>query len=246
MVVRFNLAAEVTLVLGRKQEASDKGTGPIARANPPLPPVNGQFRQVTGVAFDSHDNAYISDGYINSRVGIVNSDGEWMGSFGGYGSGPGQLNTVHAISSDAHDLIYVADRSNRRIQVFTTTGQVVRQITMDVPFPPDTKMVMGNQPTPDHAPPALLVPGAPWVVCVTPTNAKGVQYLYSADAYPGRVYKMTLDGKMLGYVGIGGRKLGQFGWIHGMACPSENTVFVSELLNWRVQKLTLHPTASQE
>ena len=35
--------------------------------------------------------------------------------------------------------------------------------------------------------------------------------------------------------------LGEFGWIHEMACPTENTLFVSEILNWRVQKLVLHP-----
>ena len=52
---------------------------------------------------------------------------------------------------------------------------------------------------------------------------------------------MTLDGKILGVLGEAGREPGQFGWIHQMACPSENTLFIAELLNWRVQKLTLHP-----
>jgi len=33
----------------------------------------------------------------------------------------------------------------------------------------------------------------------------------------------------------------RFGWIHEMACPSENELYVGELLNWRLQKLTLHP-----
>jgi hypothetical protein len=37
----------------------------------------------------------------------------------------------------------------------------------------------------------------------------------------------------------------EFGWIHELACPSENTVYSAEILNWRVQKLTLHPDASQ-
>ena len=65
--------------------------------------------------------------------------------------------------------------------------------------------------------------------------------LYAADAYPGRIYKMTLDGKVLGTIGGPGRQLKQFGWVHEIACPSENTLFVAELLNWRVQKLILHP-----
>jgi hypothetical protein len=33
-------------------------------------------------------------------------------------------------------------------------------------------------------------------------------------------------------------------WIHEIACPSENEIYVAEILNWRVQKLILHPTAA--
>ena len=42
-------------------------------------------------------------------------------------------------------------------------------------------------------------------------------------------------------VGGTGKTLGKFGWIHEMACPTENELYVGELLNWRVQKLTLKP-----
>jgi hypothetical protein len=66
------------------------------------------------------------------------------------------------------------------------------------------------------------------------------QVLYSADASPGRIYKMTLDGTVLGVLGETGKKLKQFGWINEIACPSENELYVAELLNW-VQKLILHP-----
>jgi hypothetical protein len=66
--------------------------------------------------------------------------------------------------------------------------------------------------------------------------------LFSSDAYPGRIYKLSLDGKVLGYLGESGKLLKQFGWIHEIACPSENEIYVSELLNWRVQKLILKPT----
>jgi hypothetical protein len=52
---------------------------------------------------------------------------------------------------------------------------------------------------------------------------------------------MTLDGKVLGMLGSTGRQPKEFGWIHEIACPSENTIFVAEILNWRLQKLTLHP-----
>ena len=43
-------------------------------------------------------------------------------------------------------------------------------------------------------------------------------------------------------LGKSGKQLKQFGWIHEIACPSENELYVAEILNWRVQKLLLHPT----
>ena len=52
---------------------------------------------------------------------------------------------------------------------------------------------------------------------------------------------MTLDGEVIGVLGESGRQLKQFGWAHGLAAPSENVLYVGELLNWRVQKLILHP-----
>ena len=101
---------------------------------------------------------------------------------------------------------------------------------------------MGATPTAEAA---AAQSGAPWAICVTPPNASGTQYLYSSDAFPGRVYKLTLDGKVVGWLGKSGHQLKQFGWIHEIACPSENEIYVAELLNWRVQKLTLHPQAAK-
>ena len=95
--------------------------------------------------------------------------------------------------------------------------------------------MMGAQPTPEQA---VAQSGAPWALYITPGP---VQYLYSSDAFPGRVYKLSLDGKVLGVLGRSGRQAKQFGWIHEMACPSENELYVAEILNWRVQKLTLKP-----
>jgi hypothetical protein len=65
--------------------------------------------------------------------------------------------------------------------------------------------------------------------------------LYSSDGWPGRIYKLSLEGKVLGMLGRSGKQLKQFGWIHALACPSENVVYAAELLNWRVQKLILKP-----
>ena len=195
---------------------------------------------MTDVTWDKAGNGYISDGYINSRVAKVSKDGEWLGSWGTPGDGPGQFNTPHSIAIDAQENIYVADRGNRRIQVFDTNGKFLRQITIDVPFDPNAKPVIGAKPNQDPpvGTPKTFVAGSPWTVCITPPPN---QVLYASDAYPGRIYKMTLDGHVLGVLGKAGRAPKQFGWIHEMACPSENELYVAELLNWRVQKLELHP-----
>ena len=240
IVVKFNPAGEVEMVYGRKQEASDEDTGPLKHPKPPLPAVDGFFRQVTDIAWDRAGNGYISDGYINSRIAKVSPDGVWLGSWGTPGDGPGQFSTPHSIAIDANDNVYVADRGNRRIQVFDTGGKFLRQITIDVPFDPATKPVIGAMPNqnPPVGTPQTFVAGSPWTICITPGPN---QVLYASDSYPGRVYKMTLDGKVLGVLGIAGRMPKQFGWVHEMACPSENVLWVGELLNWRVQKLELHP-----
>src|SRR4051812_23750295 len=78
-------------VWGRKPEASDEGAEPLKHPDPPLPAVQGLFRQVTDVAWDRAGNAYISDGYINSRVAKIDKDGNWVASYGEYGTGPGQF-----------------------------------------------------------------------------------------------------------------------------------------------------------
>jgi sugar lactone lactonase YvrE len=233
MVIKFSPAGRVLMVFGRKQEASDEGTGPLKHVRPPLPPIDGYFRQVTDIAWDGAGNTYISDGYINSRVAKVDKNGNWLKSFGEPGDKPGQFNTPHSIAADAQGNIYVADRGNRRIQVFDGDGNALRQITIDVPVPPDARPAIGNKPTQTTG---TMSPGAPWAICITPGPK---QVLFAADAFPGRIYKMSLDGKVLGYFGESGKQLKQFGWIHELACPSENEIYAAELLNWRVQKLLL-------
>jgi DNA-binding beta-propeller fold protein YncE len=243
MVVKFSPRGRVLLVFGRKQEASDEETGPVKHPNPPLPHEDGRFRQVTDVAFDPAGNAFISDGYINSRVAKVDRNGKWLKSWGSKGTKPGEFNTPHSIAADARGNIYVADRGNRRIQVFDGEGAFQREFTIDVPY--DAKAArpaIGNLPDlvkiEAGGGPKTMMPGAPWTVCITPGPNP---VLYASDAFPGRVFKLSLDGKVLGVLGESGKQLKQFGWIHEIACPSENVLYVAELLNWRVQKLVLHP-----
>jgi hypothetical protein len=237
VVVRFTPQGRVSMVFGRVPEASDEGAHPLEHPSPPLPPVDGRFRQVTDVAWDSADNIYISDGYINSRGAKYDKDGNWVGSFGEPGAESGQFNTLHSIAIDNQDRIYVADRGNVRIQVLDTSGKVLNIIRIDVPFPADAPVAIGDRPQATDSV-GTFKPGAPWALCITPGPT---QYLYVADAYPGRIYKLSLDGKVLGWLGGSGKGLKKFGWVHELACPSENELYVAELLNWRAQKLVLHP-----
>ena len=227
------------MVFGRKQEASDEDTEPLKHPKPPLPAEDGRFRQVTDVAWDKAGNTFISDGYINSRVAKVDKDGNWLKSWGDRGKEPGQFNTPHSIATDANGNVYVADRGNHRIQVFDGDGKFLRQFTIDVPVPPGAKPAIGK--IPDEA----MMAGGTFcagLALVDLHHARRRTRCFTAsDAWPGRIYKLSLDGKVLGVLGQSGKQLKQFGWIHAMACPSENVLYVAELLNWRVQKLLLKP-----
>ena len=75
-------------------------------------------------------------------------------------------------------------------------------------------------------------------MCITPPNAQGQQFLYSADA-GGKIYKDDLEGNLLGWFGTIGKKVGQFYWVHEMHCVSENELYTGEAQNWRVQHITL-------
>jgi DNA-binding beta-propeller fold protein YncE len=235
MVIEFNPAGRVVWVFGRKPESADDAK-PWTHPNPPLPPVDGLFRQPTDVTWDSDGNIYITDGYVNSRVAKYNKEGEWVKSWGEPGKGPGEFHLPHSIVADRNNNLYVADRSNRRIQVFDTEGKFLRMFTIDVPPDPTLHPVYGIIPTGEGL---AAVVGAPNALCITngPT-----QFLFVGEVtYPGRMFKLSLDGKVLGVIGRPGRQPKQFAGAHQIACPSETEVYAAETANWRVQRLTIHP-----
>jgi sugar lactone lactonase YvrE len=234
MVVKFNPAGRVAMVFGRRRESADAETGPWERADPPMAHVDGLFRQPTDVAWDSDGSIYISDGYVNSRVAKYDRNGDWVKSWGERGTGPGQFRLPHAIAIDRNDNVYVGDRSNRRIQVFDRDGKFLRMFTIDVPPPPGTRPVNGNTPTGAALANAI---GAPNSICITP-GPNQVMFV-GESTFPGRLFKVSLDGKVLGVIGRSGRQLKQFSGVHQLACPSEREVYAAETSNWRVQKLIL-------
>ena len=238
MIIKFNQAGRVQWVFGRRQESAD-GAEPWEHPNPPLAPQDGRFRQPTDVAWDSQGNIYITDGYVNSRVAKYDKNGDWVKSWGDPGTGPGQFRTPHAIAIDKNDNVYVGDRGNERIQVFNTDGTFLRMFKIEIPPAPGTKSVNGATPPPG----SMNGVGAPNSVCITPgTN----QVMFVGEStWPGRIFKVTLEGKVLGVIGKSGRNLKQFSGAHQLACPSENEIYVAESSNWRVQKLILRPLPTQ-
>lgn len=239
MVVEFNPAGRIMMVFGHRAESADQEAKPWERIDPPLPAVDGLFRQPTDVAWDSEGNIYITDGYINSRVAKYDKNGNWLKSWGDKGTRPGQFRLPHAIVVDRNNNLYVGDRSNRRIQVFDRDGNFLRMFSIDIAPDPETRAVYGNTPTGDRL---AAVTGAPNSICITPGPN---QVLFVGETtFPGRLFKVSLDGKVLGVIGRSGRQLKQFSGVHGLACPSENEVYTAETANWRVQKLILHPPQS--
>ena len=227
MVMKFNPQGLVTLVLGRKDEAIDylerfleEARHTDAAANSAIGAGAGRggtFARPTDVTWDNDGNIFVADGYDNSRVAKFTKDGDFVKSIGSRGPAPGQFNTPHTIASDAKGNIYVGDRGNQRIQVFDPDLNPVR--------------IISNV-------------RAPWAVCITPPNAQGQQFLFSADA-GGKIYKEDLEGHMLGWFGHTGKKVGQFYWAHEMQCVSENELYVGEAQNWRVQHVMLKPASKQ-
>ena len=246
-VMRFSPAGYVTMNLGRRPEGPDDPEESYYRggrgANGQTPVhVDGSFRQPTDVAWDSDDNIYVSDGYTNSRIAKFDKRGAWITSWGSRGSGgahadenPSQFTTPHNIGIDRQNNVYVADRNNRRIQVFDRDGRFQRFIHLSAAYDKKRHPVLGNMPAnpPDET--------QPWTICITNTPT---QYLFTSDSEPGRIYKLTLDGKIVGMFGESGRDARQFNWIHGLACPSQDTLVVADMNNWRVLKVQLK-TASQ-
>jgi DNA-binding beta-propeller fold protein YncE len=258
MIVKFSPEGRVLMTLGRKPEDFSGIPGPVAEgqssggitggaierqlllsarppaATPAATPEQGgggeglnlgpfaMFNRETDVAWDSAGNIFVSDGYNNKRVVKFDKNGKFLKDFGSRGHGPGQFEDVHTIQVDHQGNVYVGDRANKRLSVFDNDGNFKT---------------------------AYINVGAPWAVCITPGQH---QYLYTSDSTGttdmengGEIYKMELDGRILGKFGKGGKQLKEFMAVHELDCRNDNEVYAGEISNWRVQKLTLHPTAQE-
>ena len=228
-VVKFDREGRVVLVLGRKPEAinvrpaappaggAPAAAPPAANAPPPGSGIPGStFSQPTDVAWDRAGNIYIADGVgTTNRVAKFDKDGKFIRQWGSTGSGQGQFNGVKALAIDAQGNVYAADLGNKRIQVFDADGTFKSQ---------------------------FAGVGTPTALCMTtgPT-----QYLYvshvgdQSGMDDATIYKVQLDGKVVGRFGSAGKLPKEFGVANSIDCRSENELLIGEMSNWRVQKVTL-------
>lgn len=218
-VIKFNPEGRVVMVLGYRPPAVD---GAVASTRGAGPDERYLFGRPTDVTWDTQGNIFVSDGYINHRVVKYTPDGRYISQVGTgeRGSGIDQFNTPHTIASDDLGNIYVGDRGNRRVKVYNSDLEL---LTMYENV------------------------GAPWEICISDGPD---QYLFvsnsNSDSNPaasweisGEVYKMELDGTIIGRFGKAGKDPGQFQTIHGMDCRDPNEILVAEISAWRVQKIRL-------
>jgi DNA-binding beta-propeller fold protein YncE len=112
-VVKFSPTGKVLLTLGK---AGMPGDAP------------GFFNRPSGVAIARNGDIFVADGHggdSNARVVKFSKSGKFLTAWGKKGSAPGEFDTPHAIAVDQHERVYVADRSNSRIQVFDATGKFI-------------------------------------------------------------------------------------------------------------------------
>jgi DNA-binding beta-propeller fold protein YncE len=119
VVLKFAKEGRHLLSLGKRHQPSDTGyTEEDPKVKYPGPP----FHHPTDVSVGPQAEIYVSDGYRNCRVHVFGPEGDLRYAFGEPGTGDGQFNLVHSVWWHKGTL-YVADRANNRIQVFTPEGK---------------------------------------------------------------------------------------------------------------------------
>jgi hypothetical protein len=230
MVIKFDPSGRPQLLLGRKSESERvPSNAPPPGRGPGGPPARGGrgpagagaqsdiFQRPSDVAWDAAGSIYVADGYGNARVAKFDKNGKFIKSWGSRGAAQGQFDSVRGIALDAQGNVYVADAGNKRIQVFDGDGNFKSQIAGI---------------------------GSPSAVCISPGTH---QYLYSSNSNPvddidtnGEIYKLELDGKIVGKFGKAGKLPKEFGTVNAIDCRRDNELYVGEIGNWRLQKVTLH------
>ncbi len=139
-VIKWNPnTARPEMILGRRYAM----VGGLIPTLAPIPPPHPYaFNRPSDVVTDKEGNIFVADGYNNNRAIKYDRNGRFVAStVGTRGTQPNQMNLVHSITADNNGNVYVADRNNGRIQIFSN------DLTLRAIY--------------DHV-------GAPWAVCISP------------------------------------------------------------------------------
>jgi len=212
-VRKFTTDGKLLLTLGTSGVASDTGydgstLDSILRGGPP-------FNRPTNLAVAPSGDLYVTDGYGNARVHRFTGDGELIQSWGQPGTGPGHFNLPHGIWVAADGRVFVADRENDRIQIFSPDGEYLAQWT-DV-----------------QRPTGLFIDRA-GLVYVSELWWRPGQHSYAHGAIeedlPGRVSVFDRTGKLLKRWGSADRCApGSFCAPHDVCVDSQGSVYVAEV-----------------
>ena len=85
------------------------------------------FNGPTDVAWNKNGDIFVTDGHVNARVVKYTKDGKFIKAWGKKGNGPGEFNLPHSVAIDSRGRVFVADRSNNRIQIFDQDGTFLEQ-----------------------------------------------------------------------------------------------------------------------
>ena len=181
----------------------------------------GHFNRPTAVAVTPDGSFYVSDGYRNTRVMKFSANGKFLFQWGSKGSGPGQFDLPHGIALDAAGKVYVADRSNLRIQVFDSSGHFLSQWS-------------GAQ------------LGRPYAIAL---DQHGNAYIADGGDQPNGPpdrsawVEVSPNGVPLARVGRFGNYDGQFEMAHSIAVDAAGAIYVGDIKGARVQKFVPVKTA---
>lgn len=211
-VFKFSHDGELLLTVGEKGKAGLDET---------------HFNQPTDVSVLPDGSFYVSDGYGNSRVVKFSAEGKFEFDWGKKGKAPGEFNLPHALARDAKGRIYVADRSNKRIQIFKADGTYIEE--------------WGEK--------QLGKTGRPWGLEVASDG-----FLYVIDGgdmvhttpETARMSKLSLKGKLIEHWGSYGAASGQLSWGHDIAVGENGDVYTAEVRNnLRAQKFVREQVSRQ-
>lgn len=183
----------------------------------------------TDVAFAANGDLFVSDGYGNNRVVHFDKNGKFIKQWGKLGAGRLEFSLPHAIAIDSKDRLYVADRNNARVQVYSQSGELLDSwLNIIVPWgfwvgPRDEIWVAGSSPM---------------------TWAMDAKYPTAPLGCPPKdqvFMRFDTDGKLLQLWTIpkaedGQEKPGTLNWLHAIALDSKGNIYAGDIIGKRVQK----------